>query len=78
MQHFMKNRPVKAEFFQVDRRTHMTNLLIAFRNFANASKTRSQVGELGPCGLVFVATRLRTGQAGERIPTGGDIDISKI
>jgi hypothetical protein len=38
----MKIRPVKAELFHADRRTNgqtgMTNLLVAFRNVANAPK----------------------------------------
>ena len=36
---FTKIRPVGAELFHADRRTKMTKLIIAFRNFANASKT---------------------------------------
>jgi len=36
---FMKIRPVGAELFHADRRTDMTKLIIAFRNFANAPKT---------------------------------------
>jgi len=43
---FMKIRPVGAELFHADgrkdrqktRRTHMTKLTVAFRNFANAPK----------------------------------------
>jgi flagellar basal body rod protein FlgG len=35
---FMKIRPVRAELFHVDGRTDMTKLIVAFRNFANASK----------------------------------------
>ena len=35
---FMKIRPVGAGLFFADRRTDMTNLIIAFRNFANAPK----------------------------------------
>ena len=34
----MKIRPVGAELFLVDRRTDMTKLTVAFRNFANAPK----------------------------------------
>ena len=38
----MKIRPVGAELFHADRRTDgqtdMTKLIVAFRNFANASK----------------------------------------
>jgi hypothetical protein len=33
---FMKIRPVGTELYHVDRRTDMTELRIAFRNFANA------------------------------------------
>jgi len=36
IQNFIKIRPVGAELFHVDRRTDMTKLLIAFRNFANS------------------------------------------
>jgi hypothetical protein len=32
----MKIRPVGAELFNADGRTNMTNLIVAFRNFANA------------------------------------------
>jgi hypothetical protein len=32
----MKIRPVGAELFQVDERTDITKLIVAFRNFANA------------------------------------------
>ena len=35
----MKIRPVGAELFHADRRTGMTKLTVAFRNFANAPKT---------------------------------------
>jgi hypothetical protein len=38
----MKIRPVEAEFHaggRTDRQTYMTNLIVAFRNFANAIKT---------------------------------------
>jgi len=34
----MKIRPVVAELFHTDRPTDMTNLIVAFRNFANAPK----------------------------------------
>jgi len=34
----MKIRPVGAELFHADRRTYMTKLIVAFRNFANAPK----------------------------------------
>jgi len=32
----MKIRPVGAELFHAEGRTNMTNLIFAFRNFANA------------------------------------------
>jgi hypothetical protein len=34
----MKIRPVRAELFHADRRTDITKLIVAFRNFANAPK----------------------------------------
>jgi len=34
----MKIRPMEAELFRADRRTDMTKLIVAFRNFANAPK----------------------------------------
>jgi hypothetical protein len=34
----MKTHPVGPEFFHVDRRTGMTKIITAFRNFANAPK----------------------------------------
>ena len=34
----MKIRPVGAELFDADRRTDMTKLTVAFRNFAKAPK----------------------------------------
>ena len=34
----MKIRPVGAELFHADRRTDMTKLIIAFRNYVNAPK----------------------------------------
>jgi len=34
----MKIRIVGAELFRVDGRTHMTELIAAFRNFVNAPK----------------------------------------
>ena len=36
MSNFMKIRPMRANFFHAD--GHMTKLIVAFRNFANASK----------------------------------------
>jgi hypothetical protein len=35
---FMKIRQVGAELFHADRRTGITNLIVAFRNFLNAPK----------------------------------------
>jgi hypothetical protein len=35
---FIKIRPVGAELLHADRRTNITNLAVAFRNFANAPK----------------------------------------
>ena len=40
----MKIRPVGAELFRADRRTDMTKLIVAFRNFANALKIAYQLG----------------------------------
>jgi hypothetical protein len=37
----MKIRPVEAELFHADRRTDMTKLIVAFRNFANAPKNET-------------------------------------
>ena len=37
----MKIRPVGAELFHTDRRTEMTKLIVAFRNFENARKNMS-------------------------------------
>jgi len=34
----MKICPVGAELFHADRRTDMTNVIVAFRNFANLPK----------------------------------------
>jgi len=36
----MKIRPVGTELFRADRRTDMTKLIVAFRNYANAFKHR--------------------------------------
>jgi len=36
----MKIRRVGAELFHVDRRTDMTNTIVAFRNFANAPRNQ--------------------------------------
>ena len=44
MSNFMKIRPVRVEFFHADaetgRQTDMTKLIVAFRNFANATSKR--------------------------------------
>ena len=37
---FMKIRPVGAEIFHAERRTDMTKLIVAFRNFGNAPKIK--------------------------------------
>jgi hypothetical protein len=37
---FHEVRPVGAQLFHADRRTHMTKLIAAFRNFANAPKNK--------------------------------------
>jgi len=38
MLNFMKIRPVGAEFFHAEGRTDMTELMVAFYNFAKALK----------------------------------------
>jgi len=38
----MKIRPVGAELSHANRRTDMTKLIVALRNFANASKTETR------------------------------------
>jgi len=43
----MKILPVEAELFHADRRTDMTKLIVAFRNFANAPKKDLWSGGLG-------------------------------
>jgi hypothetical protein len=42
----MKIRPVGAESFRADVRTHMTKIIEAFRNFANEPKNWERVGNL--------------------------------
>jgi len=39
---FVKIRPLGAEWFHADRRTDITKLIVAFRNFANALKRRGK------------------------------------
>ena len=41
----MKIRPVGAELFHADRRTYMTKLIVAFRNFAKAPKNTLPPGK---------------------------------
>ena len=38
----IKIRPLGAELFQVDGRTDMTKLIVAYGNFANARKNRQR------------------------------------
>jgi len=49
----MKIRPVGIELFyaegRTDRQTDMTKLIVACRNFANASKYFLNLGFVGPC-----------------------------
>ena len=40
----MKIPPVEAELFHADRRTDMTKVIVAFRNFANAPKNENTTG----------------------------------
>jgi hypothetical protein len=40
----MKISPVEAELLFADRRTDMTKLIVAFRNFANAPKNAKKKG----------------------------------
>jgi hypothetical protein len=42
---FMKICPVGAELLRADRRTDMTKLIVAIRNFANAPKIPSSAPE---------------------------------
>ena len=37
---FMKIHPMGTELFHTDGQTHMTELIVAFRNFANAPKKK--------------------------------------
>ena len=47
----MKIRPVGAELFQVDGRTDMTKLIVAFRNSAKAPKNQPGNDAYGKCCL---------------------------
>ena len=42
---YMKIRPVGDELFHADRRTDMTKLIVAFRNFASAPKKETKTVE---------------------------------
>jgi hypothetical protein len=58
MSSFMKIRPVVAELFHADRRTDVTKLTVAFRNFANAPKNacnRPSRNNNGSDGLPYTA-----------------------
>ena len=39
----MKIRALEVEFFHADEQTDMTELIVAFRNFANAARNKSTV-----------------------------------
>jgi hypothetical protein len=54
----MQIRPVGAELSHADRRTNMTKLTVAFRNFANGPKTVPSYGEWTPV-CVYSVTRQR-------------------
>ena len=43
----MKIRSVKAELFRADGRTHITKLIVAFRNSAHAHKNRYKIESSG-------------------------------
>jgi hypothetical protein len=43
---FMKIRPVGAELFHADGQTNITKLIIAFRNFANATENVTALARL--------------------------------
>jgi hypothetical protein len=45
---FIKIRPVGADLFHAGGRTDMTNLMVAFRNFANSPKDVNG-GDCVPC-----------------------------
>ena len=42
----MKLPPVGAELFRADRRTEMSKLIVAFRNFVNAPKNEYKVSHV--------------------------------
>jgi len=49
LQNFMKIRPVGAELVHADRQTDITKTVVAFRNFANAPKTKQDYNWRTPC-----------------------------
>jgi hypothetical protein len=51
---FMKIRPVEAELFLADRRTDVTKLIVAFRNFANAPTNNNMLYVTVLCSLYIV------------------------
>ena len=51
---FKEDRPVGDEFFHMDRRTDMTKLIVALRNFANEPRNSSR-----RCPLLFVNMKQR-------------------
>jgi hypothetical protein len=52
----MKIRPVGTELFHADGQNDMTELIITFRNFANAPKQQRQTCVLGVHVLLIVTT----------------------
>jgi len=55
-QNFMTIRPVGAELFHADRRTYMTKLIVAFRNFVHAPKNQSKLFRE----IIAVCSEIRT------------------
>jgi hypothetical protein len=47
----MKIRPVEAKLFLADRRTDITKLIVAFRNFANAPTNNNMLYVTVRCSL---------------------------
>jgi hypothetical protein len=50
----MNIHPVGAELFQTDRQTDITELIVAFRNFANAPKNCSENTQYRPTMILKV------------------------
>jgi hypothetical protein len=72
----MKIRPVGAEYFRVDRRTDMTKLIFAFRNFANASNVAiERVQVKVQCRKHFI-TRLSC-SVGKHVSISENLNVSK-